>query len=74
VVADEVCQRIERITRTCLECLASDSSGWDTSYREPCDGRLWGHTYPQSERHGGDTPQLKVVSPEAAAKYRVGSA
>ena len=75
VVADDVCRRIEWLVESQLERLATDSSGWDTLYRDPRDGRLWEHIYPQSEMHGGGPPQLKVVSAEsAAAKYRVGSA
>jgi hypothetical protein len=75
VTADDVCRRIEWLIESRLEHLAADSSGWDTLYRDPRDGRLWEHTYSQGEMHGGGPPQLKVVSPEnAAAKYRVGSA
>ena len=75
VIADDVCRCIEWLIESRLERLATDSSGWDTLYRDPRDGRLWEHTYPQSGMHGGGPPQLKVVSPESvAAKYRVGSA
>jgi hypothetical protein len=75
VVADDVCRRIEWLVEAQLERLAADSSGWDTLYRDPRDGRLWERTYPQSEMHGGGPPELSVILPEvAAAKYRVGSA
>ena len=75
VVADEVCRRIEWLVESQLERLGTDSSGWDTLYRDPRDGRLWEHTYPQSHMHGGGPPELKVVTAESAvAKYRVGSA
>ena len=75
VVADDVCRRIEWLLQSRLERLAADSSGWETLYRDPRDGRLWEHTYPQGEMHGGGPPQLRVVSPEVASvKYRIGSA
>jgi hypothetical protein len=75
VVADDVCRRIEWLVKSQLERLGRDSSGWDTLYRDPRDGRLWEHIYPQSHMHGGGPPQLKVISAESAdAKYRVGSA
>jgi hypothetical protein len=74
VVADDVCRRIEWLVESQLERLGTDS-GWDTLYRDPRDGRLWEHIYPQSYMHGGGPPQLKVISAEsAAAKYRVGTA
>ena len=75
IVADDVCGRIEWLVESRLERLAADASGWDTLYRDPRDGRLWERTYPRSEMHGGGPPQLRVISPDAAAaKYRIGSA
>ena len=72
VVADHICWRIESLVKSRLERLATDSSGWDTLYRDPSDGRLWERTYPQSEMQGGGPPQLSVTSPEnAVAKYSV---
>jgi hypothetical protein len=72
LVGDEVCARIEWLTRERLERVASDASGWDTLYRDPRDGRLWEHTYPDSHLHGGGPPRLTVLASElAAAKYRV---
>ena len=50
--------------------IARDSTGWDTLYVDPDDGRFWEHIYPQSEMHGGGPPMLKHVSEEEArAKY-----
>jgi hypothetical protein len=70
VVADATEQRIEWLTTQKLERLASDSSGWDTLYRDPRDGRLWEPTYPQGEMQGGGPHRLHVLSrDEAAAKY-----
>lgn len=74
VAADDVCRRIEWLVQSRLERLAADASGWDTLYRDPRDGRLWEHTYPGGEMHGGGPPQISVILPEVAAvKYRVGS-
>src|SRR5262245_58912453 len=68
VMADEVSMRIEWLIKSSLERLASDSSGWDTLYRDPQDGRFWECIYPHGETQGGGPPQLKVVSPEIAFK------
>ena len=72
VVADETCERIEWLIDCRLEQLAKHSSGWETLYRDPRDGRLWEHTYPQGEMNGGGPPQLQVISSDAAAfKYGI---
>lgn len=70
VVADATEQRIEWLTTHQLQRIARDSSGWETLYRDPRDGRLWALTYPQSEMHGGGPRRLHVVSrDDAATKY-----
>jgi hypothetical protein len=70
VTADAVAKRIEWLTGEVLEPLASDSSGWETLFRDPGDGRLWEQTFPHSEMHGGGPPRLQVISENgAAAKY-----
>jgi hypothetical protein len=39
-------------------------------YRDPQDGRLWELTYPHSDWHGGEPPDLRHISSgEAASKY-----
>lgn len=53
VIADATEERIEWLTKQKLQRLAKDSSGWETLYCDPRDGRLWELTYPQSEMHGG---------------------
>jgi hypothetical protein len=53
VVGDANQQRIKWLTSQKLERIANDSSGWDTLYRDPRDGRLWELTYTRSEMHGG---------------------
>ena len=75
VIGDAVDRRIEWLVDSQLERLATDSSGWETLYRDPRDGRLWERTYPHGEMHGGGPPQLSIVSAEdALLKYRVGAA
>jgi len=70
VVPDDTSRRIDWLVRFRLERLAKDSSGWETLYRDPTDGRLWEHRYPQGEMHGGGPPQLRVISVnQAASKY-----
>jgi Immunity protein 27 len=70
VVADTTEQRIEWLTKQKLHRIAKHSSGWETLYRDPTDGRLWELTYPQSEMHGGGPRRLHVLSrDEATAKY-----
>lgn len=70
VVGDAACERIEWLVSSRLERLASNSSGWETLYRDPTDGRLWEHTYPQGGWHGGGPPALRTISAsEAESKY-----
>jgi hypothetical protein len=69
-VADETCQRIADLTQYHLVELGRDSSGWDTLYRDPNDGRYWELIYPHAELHGGGPPQLRWLSAdEARNKY-----
>jgi hypothetical protein len=49
VRSDSACQRIEWLTSSYLEKIAS--SNWETLFRDPDDGRYWEHTYPQGEMH-----------------------
>jgi hypothetical protein len=72
LVADEVCERINRLVGSHLQKVTSDPSGWETLYRDPEDDRYWELTYPKSELHGGGPPQLRAVSvDEAREKYGV---
>lgn len=74
VVADDVCQRILALVRSCLIEVASDESRWEKLYRNPEDHRLWELTYPQGELHGGGPPQLRhLTSDEAKKKYGIES-
>lgn len=70
VVADETCERINKLIRSHLNQLGRDASGWNVLYRDPEDGRLWELTYPQSDLHGGGPPQLRCLTlDEAKTKY-----
>jgi|SRR5687768_6196740 hypothetical protein len=70
VESDPVCRRIEALTEQVLEVLADSVDGWSTLYRDPADQRLWEHTYPAGEMHGGGPPRLSVISePAATVKY-----
>ena len=72
VKGDDICQRIEWLINSRLECLAKDWTGWETLYQDPTDGRLWERTYPHGDWHGGGPPQLKVVlKKQALAKYNI---
>jgi len=72
VIGDETCERIDWLIHSRLERLARDSSGWETLYRDPRDGRLWELTYPQSHMHGGGPPDLRLISSDAAtSKYGI---
>jgi len=70
VLADDTSHRIDELTRAHLKELGRDSSGWDTLYRDPDDGRYWELTYPQSHLQGGGPPQLRRLTlDEAKSKY-----
>jgi hypothetical protein len=62
VVGDAACDRIEWLVKLRLERLASDATGWETLYRDPSSGRLWEHTHPHGEYHGGGPPMLRAIS------------
>lgn len=62
VVADEVCQRIEKLITNCLKKVAVDKTGWEILYRDSNDNRYWLLTYPNSDWHGGGPPTLKKIT------------
>ena len=72
VVGDENCQRIQLLISCHLTELARSHDGWSTLYRDPGDGRLWEHTYPQSHLHGGGPPALECIT-QAQAKATYGA-
>lgn len=70
VVADATCRRIEALVASHLIELSRSSDGWSTLFQDPVDGRLWEHTYPHSEWHGGGPPSLRCITlAEARASY-----
>lgn len=72
VVSDDACRRIESLIAGPLQQVASSPDGWSNLYRDPSDGRLWEHTYPQGHLHGGGPPALACLGPaEAERKYGV---
>jgi hypothetical protein len=72
VIADDNCRRIEHLIESHLKRVGHDTSGWDTLYRDPKDGRYWELIYPQSDLHGGGPPTLRHVGPdELRKKYGV---
>lgn len=69
-VADDVCKRIIALTKSHLQEVGRDASGWNTLYRDPNDGRYWELSYPQSELHGGGPPELRhLTADQARQKY-----
>jgi Immunity protein 27 len=72
VVADAAVNRIDTLVGSHLSLLAVSSDGWAKLFRDPDDGRLWEHTFPQSELQGGGPPRLEIVSLETARlRYHV---
>lgn len=70
LVADEVCEEIERLVKTRLVEIGRDASGWLTLFRDPSDGALWERSYPQGHLHGGGPPRLAPVTvSEARQRY-----
>ncbi len=65
-IADAATSRIEGLLRSHLAFVAASSDGWSRLFRDPNDGRLWEHTYPQSEMHGGGPPRLQVITSDMA--------
>jgi len=62
ILGDKACQRIKILTENYLEKIGTDSTGWETLFRDSEDGRLWKLTYPQSELHGGGPPAIHFVT------------
>jgi hypothetical protein len=66
IQGDAACERIKRLTENCLEKLGTDSTGWQTLFRDPEDGRLWELTYPQGDLHGGGPPAIRYMDSDQA--------
>ncbi|MBV7259681.1 Imm27 family immunity protein [Erythrobacter crassostreae] len=70
VQADSVARRIDRLVDYRLVAVQAHPRDlcWTQLYRDPVDGRYWEHTYPESVRHGGGPPALRVISESEIAK------
>jgi hypothetical protein len=72
IVGDETCERVQMLTDEYLIKVGTDSSGWETLFRDPEDGRYWERTYPHGDWHGGGPPALYYLSDkEATEKYQL---
>lgn len=68
LVPDETAMRIYRLTESHLQQIGVTDAGWSVLYRDPDDGRLWEHTYPESDVQGGGPAVLHVLSEEEAQR------
>lgn len=68
VIAGEACRRIDWLKLNYFQKVATDSTGWNTLYFDPEDGRLWELSYPDAEMHGAGPPMLKHISEQAAKR------
>ena len=72
VVADEVCQRIEKLVTSYLREVTVDKTGWEILYRDLNDNRYWLLIYPNSDWNGGGPPTLKMITQtEVTEKFGV---
>ncbi|WP_163444541.1 Imm27 family immunity protein [Flavobacterium columnare] len=62
IIADEVCERIEKLVANYLEKVAVDKTGWEILYKDTTDNRYWLLTYPNSDWQGGGPPILKMLT------------
>lgn len=60
MVADKVCQRIEKLMANYLRKVAEGN--WETLYQDPKYNRYWLLNYPYSDWHGGGPPSLKMIT------------
>lgn len=67
--ADAVTQRINALVAQQLHKVATDTTGWETLYLDPHDGRYWEYTF-GNPVSGGGPPNLRHLSREQArTKY-----
>ena len=57
-----------------LRAVATDIDNWRTLHVCPLSGQLWLEHYPHSERHGGGSPELRVLSNDEARELFPGRA
>jgi hypothetical protein len=68
VEKDAVWERIEWLIFSKLELISKKTSGTESLYRDPADGRYWEFTLRASHMKGGGPPSLKIISREQAKK------
>jgi hypothetical protein len=68
IEANSVCNRIEYLVSGYLVKvgISKEYGNWMSLYQDPNDLRLWEHTYPQGEMHGGGPPALFYICLESA--------
>lgn len=72
MVADDTCDRIEKLTSIYLLKISQDESGWERLYQDTEDKRYWELTYPHSEMHcGGPLRLTNISNTEAHRKYKI---
>jgi len=62
IIADEVCERIEKLVANYLGKVAVDKTGWEILYKDLNDSRYWLLTFPNSFWQGGGPPMLKMLT------------
>ena len=62
IVADEVCQRIEKLVTNHLRKVDVDKTGWEKLYIDSNDNRYWLLTFPNSDWNGGGPQTLKMIT------------
>ncbi len=62
-----------RLSKTNLEKIASDESGWETLFFNKKSNTYCEKSYPNSELHGAGMPELKEVelSGDIKKKYKI---
>jgi hypothetical protein len=61
VVADEICERIEKLKSNYLRKVSTEKTAWQILYQDPNDNRYWLLDYPNSAWQGGGSPTLKMI-------------
>ncbi|WP_061235291.1 Imm27 family immunity protein [Leptospira weilii] len=65
---DSNISRVIYLIENYLIKIKTDSSGWNTLYQDPEDGRYWEATYLDSDMHGGGPISLVALSDNHAKK------
>ena len=74
MIPNSAVKRIRSLINDELTKIAVASSGWETLYRDPHDGRFWELTYLHGEMHGGGPESLRFIDVHGAEqKYGIRS-